>query len=180
MSYSFEYYIIKIIGILLSFATLTFSNSAFADSTENHDTIITDQTIILSNEEYEKLISSFERENDVRNLIISNPNNNTIFSKDTHKERVEWAGITSRSTYSHTTSGNTKIYTNKGNSSTARSEFNRMGSGEVTAYVSGDKITYVKSTPSGDVRLYMSSSQTADAERPTLSFLKDKIRFLGN
>ena len=29
-------------------------------------------------------------------------------------------------------------------------------------------------------KLYMSSSQTAGAQRPTLSFLKDKIRFLGD
>lgn len=77
-------------------------------------------------------------------------------------------------------SGGIRQYTNRGNSAGAQTEFSRIGSGEVTQYVSGSNVTFVKNTPSGDVRLYMSSSQTAGAQRPTLSFLKDKIRFLGD
>lgn len=87
----------------------------------------------------------------------------------------------SRSTFTGKSSGGIKQYTNRGNEASAHIEFGKIGGGgEVTQYVNGTKVTYVKKTPSGDVRLYRSSSETDGNNRPTISFLKDKVRFLGD
>lgn len=58
-----------------------------------------------------------------------------------------------RSTYTHTSGGGIRQYTNSGNFARARTEFSGIGSGEVTQYVSGSNVTFVKNTHSGDVRL---------------------------
>lgn len=94
--------------------------------------------------------------------------------------RADWAGLTSRSTFSNQ-SGSTKIYHNSGNYNNAMTEFTNIGGrGEVVQYVSKNGTTFVKTTDGGDVRLYRSTTSTLGDQRPTLSFLDDKIRFLGD
>lgn len=94
--------------------------------------------------------------------------------------RADWAGLTSRSTFSNQ-SGSTKIYHNKGNYNNAMTEFTSLGGrGEVVQYVGKNGTTFVKTTDGGSVTLYRSTSSTLGDQRPTLSFLDDKIRFLGD
>lgn len=158
--------------------TLIPISSTFASTDEDNSNIISDKIINLSDDEYQSLLESFETET----ISPTNPGGGDTIdgSSKPAQERTDWGILVTRSTYTHTSGGGIRQYTNSGNSARARTEFSGIGSGEVTQYVSGSNVTFVKNTPSGDVRLYMSSSQTAGAQRPTLSFLKDKIRFLGD
>ncbi|TKI71378.1 hypothetical protein FC756_06095 [Lysinibacillus mangiferihumi] len=94
--------------------------------------------------------------------------------------KVDWGILLNRSSFSNK-SGGTMIYHNNGNASTARAEFSRIGGpGEITSYVNGNKITHVKQTDGGYLTLYTSTSSTLGAQRPTLTFGNDKVRFIGN
>jgi len=167
------------LGLLLIFNLIPIS-STFASTDESNSNIIKpDKIIYLSEDEYQNLLESFD---DVTISTTNISNSITIFAGPSKpgKERTDWGNLVARSTYVRTTSSGTRQYTNSGNSTSAQIEFENIGTGEITQYVSGSNTTFVKRTPSGDVRLYLSSSKTEGAQRPSLSFLNDKIRFLGN
>ncbi|MDQ0156506.1 hypothetical protein [Robertmurraya andreesenii] len=173
---------LKITILMLTFAlvfTLIPMNTTFANSLENTENlIISDKVITLSNEEYQELVDSLENES---NISANVDNNFSTFATDKHNMLNDWTTFLGRSTYTHTSSGGIRQFTNKGNRTAAQAEFGKLGGGgEVTSYVSGNNITHVKKTPAGNVTLYTSSSTTAGAQRPTISFLKDKVRFLGD
>lgn len=160
-----SFFLIVLIAILSFICSPV--NTAFAN-TESDYIIVPDKTIYLTNEEHEKLIQSFEDSDNMTPFGVIPPS----------KTSLDWGSLIGRSTY--TGGGSIKQYTNTGNAAKARKEFDNIGVGEVTSHVSNDgKVTHVKHTPNGDVRLYESSSETEGSQRPTLSFLKDKIRFIG-
>lgn len=147
----------SIILLSFGFSSLVFAND---DGSAIQPEIIEDETVTLINST-EMLITP---------LSSFKPSN----------ARADWAALTSRSTFSNQ-SGSTKIYHNNGNFNNAMTEFTNIGGrGEVVQHVSKNGTTFVKNTDGGYVTLYRSTSSTLGDQRPTLSFLDDKIRFLGD
>jgi hypothetical protein len=139
--------------------------------------------LVFANSEVNVLKSDIIIEDENTNLLISIDDLITPQAgfKPTNL-RADWAGLVSRSSFSNK-SGSTMLYNNSGNHSNAMYELTKMGENvpikQQTNSRDGSSI-FIKETSEGTVTLYRSTSETAGAQRPTLQFLDDKIRFLGN
>lgn len=165
-----KYLILPMLFICFSISSLSYASSKDVEDGEGFVKGFVDEKVYLLDKEYSEFLNEVENEGFVE-----------INSKLPERKPTGWGGLISRSTYSHKTSSGIRQYTNQGNRTAARNEFSKVGgNGEVTAYVNGSNVTYVKQTSAGNVTLYTSTSTTQGAVRPTISHAKDKIRFLGN
>lgn len=116
-------------------------------------------------------------------MIVSPPGDGEvgILSKGVNitKARLDWGGLRGSSAFERK-SGKFTIYRNSRNSSAARKELDRIGGkGEIIITPSKNGTTYLKRTDGGkSITLYTSSSEAYGAQRPTLSFEYEKIRFM--
>jgi hypothetical protein len=156
----------------------------------NFKTFTTYFSVLLLSFGFSSLVFANDERSVIQPEIIEDDENATLLSStellitpmlsEPSQLRSDWGALTSRSTFSNQ-SGSTRIYHNSGNYNNAMTEFTNLGGrGEVVQYVSKNGTTFVKTTAGGSVTLYRSTSSTLGDQRPTLSFLDDKIRFLGN